>query len=134
MKVFKLMALSLAATLLISGCNNQDNTIQLTTFTPLSGEKAPEGESIRLGANLAVKELTKKGYEITLHSIDSHMKPDALKEEKGLIIEPPKQEPQEQKIDWAEEYERNYGKKPDAFSIYGYNTVLTLIQQGGEKK
>jgi branched-chain amino acid transport system substrate-binding protein len=58
----------------------QKGRIKIVTQTPLSGEQAGTGEPIKLGAQLAVEEASKRfkvlGYDLTLVPLDDQAKPE----------------------------------------------------------
>ncbi|HEY3366939.1 MAG TPA: branched-chain amino acid ABC transporter substrate-binding protein [Symbiobacteriaceae bacterium] len=86
----RIAALLIAGILLITGCTSATKTdpgaakgpIKLTiaSMSPLSGSQAAQGESIRYGAELAVKDrqedLKKAGYEIAFLPLDDQAKPE----------------------------------------------------------
>ena len=58
----------------------QKGRIKVVTQTPLSGEQAGTGEPIKLGAQLAVEEASKRfkalGYDLILVPLDDQAKPE----------------------------------------------------------
>lgn len=134
----KILSICLLATVILSGCNQTsekaptEEKIKIVTYTPLSGEKALEGDSIRLGALLAIEELKKKGVEVEIKSLDSHMEDKKGIENQDFLIETPTETLKEKELDWANEYERTYGKKPNSYSAFGYESTMKLVESRGK--
>jgi len=81
----RLLALTLVGVLLAAGCSGSKSgsgTVKLTiaTMSPLSGSQAAQGESIRYGAELALKDRTadleKAGLKVDFLPLDDQAKPE----------------------------------------------------------
>lgn len=74
--LFSVLIVSFAA----SSARAQKGRIKIVTQTPLSGEQAGTGEPIKLGAQLAVEEASKRfktlGYDLILVPLDDQAKPE----------------------------------------------------------
>lgn len=85
----RIAALMLTGVLLVTGCGGAksgsgtaggSNKITIASMTPLSGSNASLGESIRYGAELAVKDraadLEKAGFKVDFLAMDDQAKPE----------------------------------------------------------